>query len=65
MVRSQIRRHIRSNHQRPELPKVEIPIDHRLRPAGSGIADMPLPGHISAQINNPGEADVRDYHFKA
>lgn len=42
----QIRPHIRSVDQRPELPKVEIPIDHSPRPAGSGIRDFRTPAGV-------------------
>ncbi|WP_255587281.1 phage integrase N-terminal SAM-like domain-containing protein [Hephaestia mangrovi] len=43
MVRSRIRPLIGHARRRPAPPEIEIPIDHRPGPAGSGTADFPTP----------------------
>lgn len=52
-VHSQIRPHIGSPCQRPAPPKIQIPIDHRLRPAGSGTADFPTPHGVRNSKRKP------------
>ena len=42
-VRSHIRPLIGTVSSRPGRPAIEIPIDHRVGPAGSGTADFPTP----------------------
>jgi len=45
-VRSHIRPHIGSAAQHLRPPKVQIPIDHRLRTAGSGTVDFRAPDGV-------------------
>ncbi|WP_235364744.1 hypothetical protein, partial [Sphingomonas sp. ERG5] len=50
---------IGSVHHRPAPTDIEIPIEHRLRPAGSGTEDFPTPGGVRNSQRK------RTVHFQA